>query len=83
MICDFEQMETLPLEPCFEYTKILNSSEVINFLDSSNPQIEITKHLNLSGDFFSLNRNVMKAYGKFEISIDHSALENEALNRTI
>jgi hypothetical protein len=83
MLCDFDQMKSLPLQPCFEYTKILNSSEVVNLLDPSRPQIEITENIKLFGDMFSQNKTMMKAYGKYEISIDHSALETEALNRTV
>lgn len=33
MICDFEELKTLPMKPCFEYSRILNSSEAIKFIE--------------------------------------------------
>ena len=83
MLCEFDQMQTLPKEPCFEYTKLLNTSDIFQYLDGSlRPMIEISSDLSLIGDIFSANRSSLRAYGSFKMDIDHTALEVEALNRT-
>ena len=65
MICDFEDMKSLPEKPCFQYSKILNSTEAVQFLQSDKQLIEISSNISLFGDIFSDDRMNMKAYGKF------------------
>ena len=45
--------------------------------------MEISDDVHLIGSMGSSNRNKLKAYGRLTVDLDHTAIEAEALNRTI